>query len=50
MYNIHAYMMGYNYNYGGMIGGASLGIITWLVFTIDLVLLGIWLWKQIHKS
>jgi len=43
-------MMGYGYNFGGMMGGVgTLGVITWLVFTIDLVLLGIWLWRQIKK-
>ncbi len=44
-------MMGYGYNYGGMMGGGwtGLGIITWLALTIDLVLLGVWLWKQIKK-
>jgi len=41
-------MMGYGY--GSMMGGwGSFGIITWLVVIIDLVLLGIWLWKQISK-
>ena len=38
--------------YGGwdMMGGASaLGVITWIVVTIDLLLLGVWLWKQINK-
>ena len=41
-------MMGYGY--GGMMGGAfGLGFITWLVVIFDLVLLGIWLWKQIKK-
>lgn len=38
-------MMGY-----GMMGGAGfLGVITWLVLIIDLVLVGVWLWKQIKK-
>ena len=27
----------------------TFGIITWLVVLIDLVLLGIWLWKLIKK-
>ena len=25
------------------------GFITWLVVFVDLVLLGVWLWKQINK-
>lgn len=38
------------YNDWGMMGGAGLfGAITWLVVVVDLVLLGIWLWKQISK-
>lgn len=41
-------MMGYGYS-GSMMGG-GLGIITWLVVTIDLVLVGIWLWQQITKK
>ena len=42
--------MGYGY-YGGMMGGwSSLGFVTWLIVTIDLALLGIWLWKQINKN
>jgi len=43
-------MMGF-YNYGGMMGGfGGLGLITWTVVIIDLILLGIWLWKQIQKN
>ena len=42
-------MMGYGY--GGMMGGwAVFGAITWFVIVVDLVLLGIWLWKQISKN
>lgn len=38
------------YGYGDMIGGVgTYGFITWLVVTVDLVLLGMWLWKQIKK-
>jgi len=34
-----------------MMGGAgAIGLITWLVILADLVLLGIWLWKQIEKK
>lgn len=40
-----------NFGYGGMWGGASLfGFLTWLVVLVDLVLLGVWLWKQIQKK
>jgi len=42
-------MMGYGYGgYGGMMGG-GLGIIIFAIVVIDLVLLGIWLYKQINK-
>jgi len=42
-------MMGYGY--GDMMGGfGALGAITWLVVTIDLVLLGVWLWKKISNK
>lgn len=38
------------YEYGGMMGGfGALGLVTWIVVVVDLVLLGIWLWKQISK-
>ncbi len=42
-------------NYGnwpmmsGMSGAWGFGFLTWLVLFVDLVLLGIWLWKQINK-
>jgi len=44
-------MFGYGYNYGGMMGGglAGLGFIACLVVLVDLILLGVWLWKQIKK-
>ncbi len=44
-------MMGY-WGYGGMMnyGFGVLGVFFWLVILIDLVLLGIWLWKQIQKK
>lgn len=43
--------MMYGYNYGGMMGGAgTFGAITWLIVIVDLVLAGIWLWKQIKKQ
>lgn len=41
-------MMGYGY--GGMMGGSVLGVITWIVVFVDLVLVGIWLWQQITKK
>ena len=41
-------MMGYGG--WGMVGGAgAVGVITWIVVTIDLLLLGVWLWKQLNK-
>ena len=37
-----------NYGGWGTMGGASVfGVITWLVVIVDLVLLGVWLWKKI---
>lgn len=30
--------------------GGGIGVLTWLVATVDLVLLGIWLWQQIRKN
>jgi len=48
MYNY--FMMQYGLGYGGMMGGAGvLTSIVWLFLMIDLVLVGIWLWKQINK-
>ncbi len=41
-------MMGYGYGYSGMMGGGVGYIVAWIVM-IDLVLLGIWLYKQISK-
>jgi len=44
-------MMGYGYDSWGMMGGVgTFGVITWLAVVVDLVLLGIWLWKQINKG
>jgi len=44
--------MNYGYNYGGMMGGewSLLCVITWLVFIVDGILLGIWLWQKISKK
>jgi len=39
-------MMGYGY--GGMMGG-GLGLVMWVVVLIDLILLGIFLYKQTNK-
>ena len=42
--------MGYGNDWGVMGGGwGAFGIITWLVVVIDLILLGVWLWKKINK-
>lgn len=42
-------MMDY-WGYSGMMYGIGiLGTIFWIVVLSDLVLLGIWLWKQIQK-
>lgn len=38
------------YGIGSIMGGSTFGIITWLVVIIDLVLLGIWLWKKINQK
>lgn len=42
-------MMRYGYDGGMMWGAGSLGVITYVVVMVDMVLLGIWLWKQINK-
>ncbi len=35
----------------GLLGGMStIAFLTWLILFIDLVLLGVWLWKQIDKK
>lgn len=40
----------YAYGYRGMMGGSDvLCFLLWAVVFIDLVLVGIWLWKQINK-
>ena len=38
-----------SYGYGGMMGG-GLGSLVALVLLVDLVLLGVWLWKQIQNK
>jgi len=40
--------MGYGYGYSGMMGG-GFGSIVAIVVIIDLILLGVWLYKQISK-
>ncbi len=42
-------MMGYGYG-GGTSGFALLALLTWIAVLADLVLLGIWLWKQVSKK
>ena len=37
-------------NWGGFGVFSIIWIITWAVFFIDLVLLGMWLWKQVKKK
>ncbi len=41
-------MMGYGYGYSGMMGGGW-GVILGAIVLVDLILLGIWLFKQINK-
>ncbi len=41
-------MMGYGYGYSGMMGGGW-SVILGTIVLIDLILLGIWLFKQINK-
>ena len=42
-------MMGWNY--GNMMGGFGIvGSLYSIVVLVDLILLGIWLWKQINKK
>lgn len=41
--------MGYGSDWGLMGGLNGYGVITWLVITIDLILLGVLLWKKISK-
>lgn len=40
-------MMGYGYGASGL---GLLALLTWLAVLVDLVLLGIWLWKQVSKK
>ena len=35
--------------YGYSLMGGSFELLTWLVVLVDLVLVGVWLWKQVSK-
>jgi len=39
-----------NWGYSGMMGGNAFGSFFGIIILIDLILLGIWLWKQIQKK
>lgn len=46
-------MMGWGWDYSSMMGSGILGffgVVFWILGIIDLILLGIWLWKQINKK
>lgn len=45
-------MMGWNYNYatGGNAYFSTLGFLMQILMVVDLVLLMIWLWKNIQKK
>jgi len=43
-------MTDWNWGHGMMGGFGILGFILWLVILLDLILLGIWLVKQISKQ
>lgn len=43
-------MWGYQSMMGGYGAFGLLGSIFWIVILVDLILLGIWLWKQIQKK
>ncbi len=43
-------MMGWSYNMMSYGAFGILGTIFWLFILIDLILLGIWLWKQIDRK
>ena len=45
-------MMGYRYGdmMAGVGGMSILGLLTWLVVLVDLVLVVVWLWKQVSKK
>jgi hypothetical protein len=47
-------MYEYGFHSGGMAeafaGPDILGLLTWIVVIVDLILVGFWLWKQIKKD
>lgn len=43
-------MMNWGGGYGMMAGVGFWGTIFWLVILVDLILLGVWLWKLISKK
>ena len=43
--------MMYGYGWNGMMGGGyGLGTILYIVVLVDLILLGVWLWKKVSKE
>lgn len=38
------------YGYSMMAGYGFWGFIFWLIVLFDLILLGVWLWKQVQKK
>lgn len=44
-------MMPYYYYNDHMVGGFGfLAALTWMIIVADLILVGVWLWKQIGKK
>lgn len=43
-------MMGYEWGSNMMGGFGIVATVFWLVILVDLVLLGMWLWKQVNKK
>jgi len=43
-------MSGSNWGHDTMGGYGFVGAVLWLIVLIDLILLGVWLWKQISKK
>ncbi len=43
-------MWGYGSNFSGFSGFGFFWILTWAVLFIDMILLGVWLWKQVRKK
>ena len=42
--------MMYQWDNNMMDGWGAFMLVAWLVVTVDLILLGVWLWKQIQKK